>query len=196
MVDALLYAVRDEIRANASFEQGYATCEIVSKGQPPPRFGNLFVGVSQGATRSTNDNCLNEYFGFNLTLVMRVTVPLDRIGDQLISRNVFQTTVKRIGFNQLAEQLRALVTINGGTNGVSGGWSIIARANQYLIDWNPNWTGDVYGFCEPARYRGMEEPVPVGGVWLGASPDSDDFGVKAELRFVDARRMQAIGTYA
>ena len=48
----------------------------------------------------------------------------------------------------------------------------------------------MYGFVEPARYQGAEVPALVGGEWLGAEPDAEDFAVKSELRFAGAKRFQ------
>ena len=87
MIDALLYAVRDNIRS-AGFNYGKAECEIMEDGRPPPRAGNVFVSVHGGNSSSLRDNQLYEEFGFFITLTMRTGgVSIDRVGDQLIARN-------------------------------------------------------------------------------------------------------------
>ncbi len=54
----------------------------------------------------------------------------------------------------------------------------------------------VNGFCEPAMWDDTEEARLVGGEWLSADPESADTALVAEIRFRDARRLQAIATYS
>lgn len=188
MIDALLFSVRDGLRA-AGYGYGVQEVEIMDDGHPPPRAGNIFIAVHEGPTRATNDNCLMEYFAWNLTLTMRVSVPLDRIGDQLLASKL----ARRAGpgqpsFNARLEQLRAWGHMN---------WQVTVlpnqtpnSANDNLCAWAPAGTSQVYGFIEPARYRGAEKPTLVGGEWFGSVPEAADVGLKAELRFDGARRMQ------
>lgn len=190
MIDALLYAVRDTIRA-ASINYGKAECEITGDdGKPPPRAGNVFVAVHGGRAKpgKANDNSLYEVYDYAVTLTMRiVSVPLDRIGDQLVARNIPLAPLGyRQGFNHRVEQLRALLHMN---------WQMTVQQSQTPNSANDNlaaWcTGTVYGFCEPARWQGpIEVPKLVGAEWLGADPDSEDFALKAELRFSGAKRFQ------
>lgn len=189
-VDGLLYAVRDGIRA-AGLSYGVAECEIMEDGKPPPRAGNVFVSVHGGRSRpgDANDRNLYELFDFAVTLTMRVNIPLDRVGDQLIARNVAMVpTGQRQGFNAKVEQLRAFLHMN---------WRITVQTSQNPPSANDNLTawvssGTVYGFVEPARYRGAEVATLVGGEWLGSEPGAEDerFAVKSELRFEGAKRFQ------
>lgn len=187
MIDALLFAVRDNVR-DAGWGYDAATCEVAAEeGMPPPRC-DLFVAVHQGPTDSAMDNALDEYFGFFLTLTLRVKgVPLDRIGDKLLCSNL----ARRPGpngsrsFNARVEQLRSVHHM---------GWGIIQDANTNLMAWEPDALL-VPGFCEPARYRGMEVPRLVGGQWFSADPDSNNVGLVASLRFEGARRLQPIASY-
>ena len=185
MLDALLYAVRDAIRA-AGMNYGKSECEIMEDGKPPPRAGNVFAAVHSGTSRSSRDNQLYEEFGFSVTLTMRVTVPLDRVGDQLIARNLnLVPEAQRQGFNAKVEQLRTLLHMN---------WGIVVLRNRTPPSANDNlaaWaTGTVYGFCEPARYRDPGKVQLVGGEWFSADPEALDFGIKADMRFDGARRFQ------
>lgn len=185
MIDALLYAVRDGIRA-AGMGYGYVECDITDEGRPPPRCGNVFVAVHAGSDRGAADNQLHEYLGFLVTLTMRVVIPLDRIGDQLLHRNLnLVPLAQRQGFYAKREQLRAFCHMN---------WKMTVLTNQSPSSANDNlsnWlTGTVYGFCEPARYRGSEVAKLVGPEWMGAEPDSDAFAIKSEMRFEGARRFQ------
>lgn len=188
MIDALLYAVRDHIRA-AGFNYGKAECEITDDGKPPPRAGNVFVAVHGGFSKPgpANSRNLDELFGFSVTLTMRITIAADRIGDMLISRNLELVPLgQRQGFNHKLEQLRGFLHSN---------WAMTVLTDQEPNSANDNlatWADGefVYGFVEPARYQGGELPKVVGADWLGADPESEDFAVKSEMRFTGARRFQ------
>jgi hypothetical protein len=186
VIDALLLSVRNAIRS-AGFGYSQTTCEIgVDPGRPQPRCGEVFITVWEGASTSTNDNCLMEYFAWNLTLTQRVQQPLDRIGDMLLTRELAQKrTPGRPSFNARARQLATFLHMN---------WAVLGDANTILVNLAEDGNS-VYGFCEPARYRGMETPTLVGGEWFSADPEAQEVGLKADLRFEDCRRMQAIGTY-
>mgnify|MGYP001564356795 FL=1 len=185
MLDALLYAVRDAIRAG-SMNYGVAECKIMDDGKPPPRCGNFFAAVHEGSSRSNNDNQLHEYLGFLVTLTMRVTVPLDRLGDQQLSRNIERVPLGyRQGFYAKRDQLRAFLHMNWKITVLTG--QTPASANDNLSSW---LTGTVYGFCEPARYKGSSTARLVGGEWFGAEPDAEDMGIVSEMRFEGARRFQ------
>ena len=171
---------------------GKAECEITADGSPPPRCGNVFVAVHGGRTRpgDANDRNLYELYDFSITLTMRVVVPMDRLGDQLIARNLaIIPLARRQGFNAKVEQLRAYLHMN---------WRITVMTGQTPNSANDNltaWSDDsisstVYGFVEPARYQGADLPSLVGGEWMGAAPDSEDFAIKSELRFTGAKRFQ------
>ena len=185
MIDALLFAVRDGIRGAGFGYNSAAECEIMDSGMPPQRCGSIFVAVHEGSSRSTATRNLDERFGFNVTLTMRVSVPLDRVGDQLMASKLARTSGKgQPSFNARIEQLRAYLHMN---------WTvcvgtIAGQANGNLAAWTPS--GSVYGFVEPAQFTGREMPQLVGGEWFGAAPDAKDVGLKCELRFDGARRMQ------
>lgn len=179
MIDALLFSVRDAIRG-AGFGYGVPQCDTMPTGKPKPGMGNLFVAVHQGASKSDMDNALDEYFGFRVTLTMRVNVPWDRVGDQLLAVE----TARETGFNRRCEQLRAFLHMN---------WGVLQDANNYLVTLSPD-ASVVYGFCEPARYRGMEQATFQTGEWF-ASEEGEDVGLKSELTFEDARRLQPIAQY-
>lgn len=187
MIDALLYAVRDGIRA-ASMNYAYAECDIMDDGRPPPRAGNVFVSVHSGKSRPgpANQRNLDELFGFSVTLTMRVTIPLDRVGTQLLARNIeLVPLAQRQGFNAKLDQLRSFLHSN---------WRITVLTSQTPNSANDNitaWaTGTVYGFVEPARYQGSDIPKLVGGEWFNADPEAEEFGLVSEMKFDNARRIQ------
>lgn len=188
MIDALLYAVRDGVRA-AGMNYGKAECEITDDGRPPPRAGNVFVAVHGGRARPgpANTRNLDELFDFSVTLTMRVMIAVDRVGDQLIARNLELVPLgQRQGFNARLEQLRGFLHMN---------WRITVLTGQTPNSANDNiaaWaTGTVYGFTTPAAYQGGEIPSLVPSAeWMGDELDNDGFAVKSELRFAGARRIQ------
>lgn len=207
MIDALLYAVRDGIRA-AGFNYGAAECEITDDGKPPPRAGNWFVAVHGGRSHpgEANQRNLDELFDFSVTLTGRVTVPMDRVGDQMVARNIPLTinnvpAAQRQGFNAKVEQLRTFLHSNWKITVLTGGYTgplgqTSNTANDNLAAWA---TGTVYGFVEPARYQGEETPALAGPDWLGGDPENDEFALKCEMRFTNARRFQpqtaAVGAF-
>lgn len=186
MIDALLYAARDRVRS-AGINYGRAECEIMDDERPQPRCGKYFLSIHGGKVESKRDNQLYERYSFSATLTMRVTVPLDRVGDQQIALSLERVPLaQRNGFNAKIEQLRALLHMN---------WSIVVltgqtpnSANDNLIAWGSG-TG-VYGFCEPMRYRGVEVPTLRGGEWFAADPSAEEVGIKATMRFADCLRFQ------
>ena len=187
MLDALLYAVQDHIRA-AGMNYDQATCGVQDSGQPPPRCGNFFVAVHGGKSSPgpANSRNLDELFGFSVTLTMRVTVPLDRLGDQQFYRNIERIPLGyRQGFAAKVEQLRAFLHMNWRMTVLTG--QTPNSANDNIIAWA---TGTVYGFVEPARFMGMEVARLVGGEWFAAEPEAEDIGLVSELRFDRAKRLQ------
>jgi hypothetical protein len=189
LIDAILYAARDAVRAGLGYD--YATCDITEDGRPPPRAGAWFVAIHGGNSRpgTANSRNLDELYGFSATLTGRIVIPLDRVGEQLIARNVDRAlAAAKNGFNIRLEQLRNLLHSN---------WSMVvlqgqtpASANDNLIAWGSG-TG-VYGFVEPCRIEGgLPAPTMVGTAdWMGDDPESEEFCLKSELRFGGARRFQ------
>lgn len=188
MIDTLLYAVRDGIRS-AGFGYDKASCEIMDNGKPPPRCGNFFVSVHSGRSKpgSANGRNLHELFGFSVTLTMRITVPLDRVGDQQIARNLALVPLGlRQGFNAKVEQLRGYLHMNWGITVLTG--QTPASANDNISAWA---TGTVYGFFIPAAYQGETIPRLEGAAWFAAEdPESDEVGIVCELQYDGAERFQ------
>lgn len=191
MIDALLYAVRDAVRA-AGFNYGKAECEITGEGgKPPPKCGNWFISVHDGVSRPgyANDNNLYEFYDYSVTVTARIgKTSFDRVGDQLISRNLVRVPQGyKEGFNAKVEQLRAFLHMN---------WPITVLQNQTPNSANDNlaaWsTGTVYGFTEPARYNGAGRVSDAPPGWFGEDAGGGDvpFGLKAEMRFEGAKRFQ------
>jgi len=179
--------VRDGIRA-AGLNYDQASCEIMDDGRPPPRCGNFFVAIHDGMMRSDADNQLNEWYDFSVTLTMRLVVPLDRVGDQQMARNLIRIPDgERQGFYAKADRLRAFLHMNWNITVLTG--KTPNSANDNLAAWA---TGTVYAFVEPMRFHTLESPKLVGGEWFGAEPDAEDMGMKGTLTFWRCRRMQPV----
>lgn len=195
MIDALLFSVRDNIRA-AGFGYGEPQCDIQDDGRPPEAVGNIFVAVHELTSRSTARRNLDEYFGFALTVTLRVSIPAFRVGDMQMASKLARTGTKNEpSLNARMEQLRGFLHMNWTITVVTG--QTVPSANDRIAAWMPS--GTVYGFVEPAAYTGRDKPELVGGEWFGAVPDAKDVGIKCEMRFEGARRMQpqtaAVGPY-
>jgi hypothetical protein len=181
MIDALLLSVVDAVR-NAGLGYDYATANVTGPdGRPPPRCGAIFVAVHQGVNVNEFMNSLNDYFDFSITLTMRVVIPFDRIGDQLLAVK----TAQEKGFNRRCNALKDLLHMN---------WGMLQDANNYLVTLMPE-APTIYGFCEPAHFANMEVPTFVGSDWFLSEPDDMNVGLKSKLSFTNARRMQAIAVY-
>lgn len=186
MIDALLFSVRDNIRA-AGFGYGVPQCDVMDDGHPPPRCGDLFVAVHPGSVRSQARRNLDERYGFNITLTMRVVGPLDRVGDTLMASKLARTSGKnQPSFMARMDQLRGFLHMNWTIGVVQG--TTPPSANDNILAWA--YGGTTYGFVEPAGYVGCDRPELVGGEWFTSTPDANDIGLKCELRFDGARRMQ------
>ena len=189
MIDALLFATRDSIR-NAGLGYDEATCDIVANdGRPPPRCGNVFLGVHALGDTAEGDGRLDERYDWGLTLTMRIVVPLDRLGDRLLTSSLARQRgpLGQPSFNARTDALRALYHMD---------WAGLGDANTLLANWTPDVV--VYGFCEPARYKGGGKDVRLAGPeWFGAAPDvvGPPQALVATLRFEGARRMQPLTTF-
>ncbi len=181
MIDALLHSVTNAI-LNGGYGYDTHSCAIMPNGQPAPECGDVFIAVHQGPARQDMHNAKNDYFGFFVTVTMRVSdVPVDRIGDTRLAAEL----ASQRGFNRRCEELANFLHMD---------WGVLQDANSYMVANNPRAV-IIHGFCEPAVYRGMSEPQLVGGEWFWAVPEALDVGLKAQLRFDEARRLQTIAEY-
>lgn len=192
MIDALVYAVRDGIRA-AGFGYDHTNCELMDDGRPPPRCGNFFISIHDAVIRNSNDNQMHDWYEFKVTLTMRVTVPLDRLGDQQMYINLIREEARKKGFYAKAERLKNKLHMNWEMvvqfgNSATTGYN---SANDNLLEWvDSSEQTTVYGFCEPMRFINMEFAKVVGGEWFASEPDAEDVGVKSTLSFGRCRRFQ------
>ncbi len=171
----------------AGFNYDQATCSLCANGKPDARCGKWFVAVHGGKSGSSSTRNLDERFGFSLTLTARVTESLDRVGEAMVARNVPLAPLgQRQGFDAKVEQLRTLLHMNWAMTVLTG--QTPPSANDNLATWA---TGTVYAFVEPAAWKGQDsEPGEVGADWFGEDPESESLGLKLEMRFDGARRMQ------
>lgn len=191
MIDAILFAIRDSLWASGFGYNSSALAEIMDDGKPPPQCGNLFVSIHEAGSTNTSLRNLDEYFNWSLTLTQRVTVPLNRVGNMMLASKLARMPGKgQPSFNARVEQLKCWAHMN---------WTLMMTANANLTSYVPPNVTDFYGFVEPAHFAGTEKPILVGGEWFTVSPESDDTGLKAEIRLEGERRMQpqsqAIGPF-
>ena len=194
MIDALLFAFRDAIRTLEGYDAAH--CEVMADpdGRPPADCGDWFAAVHQGGDRqvSTGDHA-DDYYAVNVTLTMRVTVPVDRAGDQLLAKKLAAQPGPggSPSFNARANRIRRLLDAD---------WGTMQDANNNLLAMLPD-SPLVYGFCEPARYRGGANEVQwCYDEWFSASEESAagevPVGIKATMRFEDCRRLEPMGSFA
>ena len=189
MIDALLFSVRDNLRS-AGFGYDEATSEITdADGHPPARMKGAFCAVHQLEDYAEGDGRLDEWYAWGLTLTQSVNVPKDRVGDKLLAAKLARQRgpTGAPSFNARCEQLRSFFHMD---------WGTLQDANTLLVNWSPDVV--VYGFCEPARYRGRTRPRFEGPDWFAGeeTTEGDDRVVLVStLRFEDCRRMQALETF-
>ncbi len=186
MIDSLLFAVRDSIW-NAGLGWSKTDCDLQADGHPPPKNAGWYCAIFGSDSRGMMRNARDEYTSYTITLTKTVDgVPRDKIGDKLLAQKLAVQGGKKDSFNARAQALSVFLDSN---------WFVIGLANQYLVEMYPN-VEIVNGFCEPAMWDDTEEARLVGGEWLSADPESADTALVAEIRFRDARRLQAIATYS
>lgn len=194
MIEALLLAVRDTIR-NAGLGWNEANCDIMSDGpagagQPPPYTGIWYCAIQQSGQSSDMMNALNTYDGFSLTLTARIdAVPIDRIGNVILAGRLAEAAARKNNFNVRARQLRDILHMD---------WYTIGAANNKMLEIEPE-AYVIHGFCEPAHFTGLSEVQLVTGEWFSAPPPKEGGqfyqGIKADLSFEGARRLQPIARY-
>src|SRR6185312_7222743 len=113
MIEALLFAVRDALRKPA-FGFDARSCDVRVDGRPKPISGDIYLAIHQAPSTSDMDNALDEYFAFDLALTHRVTVPLDRVGDQELALKLASQPGPRgqLSMNRRLEGLRAFLHMN------------------------------------------------------------------------------------
>lgn len=127
-------------------------------------------------------------YDFSITLTGRVVVPFDKVGSQHIARNLERIPLGfRQGFNAKVEQLGTFLHMNWRISVLQG--QTPNSANDNLKAW-ASGSSPVYGFVEPPVWQGYELPTLVGGEWLAADPEAQEYALKSQLAFVGARRMQ------
>lgn len=79
-MDVLLDAVRDTLRSALPLTA--RECDVCPDGQPNPDCGQRFVSVHSGSVQNTQTHCLDERYGFTVTVTVRTAAgPYDRKRD-------------------------------------------------------------------------------------------------------------------
>lgn len=148
-----------------------ATCSRTFDAQPPPACGQVFVAVwFDGRRTSEGRTALNETFGVNVTVTMRVHQPYDRLVQH------------RDDLEVRANAIRALLHADNYDYRISRAANVLAGFDQ-----TPSQR---VGFCESLTFEGMDAVQLVGGNWFHAPPDKLEVGLAQTLRFGKARRIQ------
>lgn len=177
---ALLTAVRNVLRQAAPYGLGLpiAQCEVMFDGQPPPVCGELFVAVHPGDWNAVDVEGLEEEFGVDITVTVRVgKVPRDGMGLNALIGPAGASLDGRL------EQIRALLHLDSVQD------QVLNQANQIIGN-------SANGFVEPLRFRGCSRPEPKGPDWFGAEANGHGplppVGLAQTLHFGGARRVQHI----
>lgn len=188
---ALLLAVRDRLcQPPADGGLGYRKgieCEVMFDGQPPVSMpGDFFVAVHPGEWIGRDAEALDELYGVNITVTLRVTkFPQDRIGINALVGDPGQR------LDRLLEAIRAKLHKDPGPRSAtnSNHYPVLALANAII------GAGD-NGFVEPLVFRGADPPQPRGPDWFLADVNVETrlppIGLSQTMRFGGARRLQVI----
>jgi hypothetical protein len=178
---ALELAVRDQLRNPSPAGLGYAAsvCDITGPdGQPPPRCGELFVGVVGTDKSGTTTTCAEDEYGVTVVVSMRLgKIPFDRVGAELLAK-------ARAGLNDVCDAIAAVMA--------NQQYAVLAAANAII---NATDGGPWDGFCEPLFSCMPSAAELVSGDWFeaGKQAASKYSGVRKRLRFGQARRIQKLG---
>lgn len=177
---ALLTAVRNVLRSQPPNGLGLtkAQCEVMFDGQPPPSCGELFVAVHPAEWNVEDVEGLNEVFGVEITVTVRVgKVPRDEMGLNALIGPAGKS------LDGYLEEIRALLHLD-------------SVADQVLNQANAIIGSAANGFVEPLRFRGGSRPEPKGPDWFGAESSgagmTPPVGLAQTLSFGGARRVQRI----
>ncbi len=184
---ALLLSCRDVLQASKTASPPalvglglpQAQCDVLFDGQPPPGCGELFVALHPGEWTTEDIEGLNEVFGLDITVTVRVGVlPRDRMAPTSILASLAGESL-----DQQLEAIRALLHLDS----VRDQW--LNQANTYI-------GGTANGFVEPPRFRGGDRPQACGPDWFGTDWDGQGplppVGISQTLHFGGARRLQRI----
>jgi len=170
-MNELILATVDQLRSVSGLALDAKSCDEQPDGQPPPNAGQIYVAVHEGSWTNTQDECLDEYCGVNVTVTLKAGfVPKDRTALKLLQR-----------LRLIRAQIRAAIHNN---------YTLMNTANLKLTAAFGHATN---GFVEPLRFRNAGKPEPKGPDWFFAEADvkiTPTSGIACTLVFERARRVQ------
>lgn len=174
-MQALKVATRDAI-IGAGLGYTIQTCNLMFEGKPPPNCGAVFLAVHGGTIQDTARDSLDELYSVIITLTMRVSIPYDRGGTDLLAK-------AESGADERLRKLRAKLK-----HKYTG---LLSTANAAILA-SAGAGETVYGFSEPFTNSQIEQPRIVGSDWLHGDPNSTECGIAQNLVLSGARRLQPL----
>jgi len=170
-MNELIIATVEHLRGIAGLSLDAKTCDEQPDGQPPPNAGQIYVSVHEGSWTNTQDECLDEYCGVNVTVTLRAGfTPQDR---------------KALTLNRRLRVIRAQIRA-----AVHNNYTLMNLANTKLVS---DFGHADNGFIEPLRFRNAGKIDVKGPDWFWADADTKGTpasGVACTLVFERARRVQ------
>lgn len=171
-MSALLIAVRDQLREKVTLSPD--DVRVQPGPEPIPTMGDTFISVygsGWNAGISDPNRGIDEVFGVACAVTSRMSAnPIDRVGEEIYIKGItgLEATCRKIVAN------------------VHQNIDVFTEANLLI-------TGDDK-FVEFLRWSSTDpSPKTVGADWFFSSDTTNpDYGLVMEVRFVGARRVQAI----
>ena len=158
-MDVLLDAVRDRLRTALSLSAH--ECDVCPDGQPNPDAGQRFVAIWGGSVQNTQVNCLDERYGFKVTVTVRTShTPRDRKRDG----GAWALALRVRGALHMAYEVRTL--------------ALAANAEVVIVE-------------PPCFLGGTQQVKGPDWFWAEpAGNERDPTGIAVELSFAKARIVQ------
>lgn len=187
-ISALLTGVETALRAEAVFNDRPtadvgAFVGVQPDGAPPANFGQWYAAVHFLGLQNADPNSLSDdwLFSVGVTVTARLNyAPRDRHGRQLtfaeatldrahsVALALHQSDAHRVEANRRIEGTAEYVAVHGGTETVNG-------------------------FVEPLRLASVGAVQKAPPMWGGIAEPRDVYTVA--LRFIDAKRVQLLGSF-
>lgn len=174
--EALLYAVRDVIRAAALITNSSSNVNIEHEEMSPNLVGHSYIAVqlgdvSPGPSHNTSGGVVDHLLSIDVSIIVRSQdMPKDRIRDKYLN------TAKSLA--KLSSSVNGLVDFS---------YSVLTAANTYLSTYESG-VQNSQGFIEPLKFAGMSKPRAVGPQFFMGSGEGMS-GLIRKISYVKARRV-------
>lgn len=188
-ISALLNGVETALRAEAVFndrpgESVGALVGVQPDGSPPANFGQTYIAVHFLGLTNADPNSLSDdwFFSVGVTVTARLNYsPRDRQGKRITFADALLDRAHAV----------ALALHQNDTHRIEANKLIVGTAEYVAIH---GGSATVNGFLEPLRLASIGEVRKAPPGWGGIESTNDVFTVA--LRFVEARRVQLLGSFA